>query len=201
MSELGDSAGALDLIRRGERVAFASDHLYSKMVLAVARGYVLVRHGSPGEAVAVLEPAVATCRDKNFVGQLMLGLAALGHAYALTGRASDGIPLAKEAVALQEKTEAFVDRANMIRALAEAHLHAGDLANAEATAREGLGFAERHQERGWEGWLRWVLGQVAARRGDRASAERDFDAAQEIAEELGMRPLVERCRAGLGQLR
>ena len=201
LSELGDSAGALDLIRQGERVAFAADHLYSKMVLALAHGYVLVRHGSPGEAVAVLEPAVATCRDKNFVGQLMLGLAALGHAYALTGRASDGIPLAKEAVALQEKTEAFVDRANMIRALAEAHLHAGDLANAEATACEGLGFAERHKERGWEGWLRWVLGQVAARRGDRASAEREFDAAQEIAEELGMRPLVEQCRVGLGQLR
>src|SRR2546430_17284055 len=32
---------------------------------------------SPAEAIAVLEPAVQTCREKNFVGQLMRGLTRL----------------------------------------------------------------------------------------------------------------------------
>jgi len=37
--------------------------------------------------------------------------------------------------------------------------------------------------------------ELAAAGSDRAGAETALDAAQEIAEELGMRPLVERCRA------
>ena len=54
--------------------------------------------------------------------------------------------------------------------------------------------------RGWEAWTRYVAGLIAERRGDRAAAERGFDEAQEIAEELGLRPLLERCRAALARI-
>ena len=43
-------------------------------------------------------------------------------------------------------------------------------------------------------------GELALRRGDRAAAAQHFDEAQEIAEELGTRPLLERCRVALRRL-
>ncbi len=198
--ELGDLAAALEMIRRAERATEQASHLYSSTTLEATRGYVLCHAGRIDEAVAALEPIAAICQDKKFIGQQMLVLTPLGLCYALTGRAAEGIPLIREAIALQEAANAFANRAWMIQFLAEAYLHAGDLDQAGATAREALGFAERHGERASEGWTRYLLGEIARRRGDRTAAARYFDEAQEIAEELGMRPLLERCRAGLGRL-
>jgi class 3 adenylate cyclase/tetratricopeptide (TPR) repeat protein len=199
--ELGDPDGALELIERGERVADAANHLYSRMPLAIARGHFLLERGQIAEAIAALEPAVTTCREKNFVGQLMRALTPLGHAYAREGRPAQGVPLLKEAIALQEKAGAFVHRGYWTHTLAVIYLHAGRLDDAQATALDALGFAEGHGERAVEAWIRYTLGEIATRRGDRQAGAEHFDAAQEIAEELSMRPLVERCRAGLGQLR
>src|SRR5207245_5324309 len=91
--------GAFALGRRGDRAAAAADPLYSRTGPAAAHGSFLARDGAPAEAIAVLEPAVQTCREKNFAGQLMRGLTRLGHAYALAGRPEEGIPLVREAVA------------------------------------------------------------------------------------------------------
>jgi len=200
LSELGDYGAALALIERGERVANAADHLYSKVPLGVARGQVLFRRGLLEEAVRVLEAEVATCRQKKFAGQLMLALQWLGLAYAEIGRAPEGIPLVREAIELQEKAGAFVNRASMIGKLAEIYVRAGHLDLAEATAREGLGFAARHRERGYEAHLWWVLGEIARRGGERDAAARHFEVGRAIADELGLRPLTERCHQSLGEL-
>ena len=199
--ELGDFHGALEWIERGERVAEAAGHLYSRTPLAIARGRLLLERDQVADAIAGLEPAVATCREKNFVGQLMRALTPLGHAYAREGRATEGIPLLKEAISLQEKASAFVHRGHWIHTLAVIYLHDGRLEEAQATALDALGFAERHGERAVEGRIRYTLGEIALRRGERATAEQFFDEAQEIAEELGMRPLLEQCRARLLALR
>ncbi len=201
LNEVGDPEGALDFMQRGERVAEAANNLYSQTVVAIEKGNALASHRTPAEAIAILEAAARTCREKNFVGWLMLALAPLGRAYACTGRFEDGIAAAKEAIALQEGTGAVVNRAYLHLSLARAYLEANRLDEAEASARTGLEFAERHGERGWEGWNRFVLGEIAWRRGDGAAVMQRFDEAQEIAEELGMRPLVEQCRAGLAKLR
>jgi len=125
----------------------------------------------------------------------MHAVAPLGYAYARLGRAAEGISLAKEAIALLEKTGAEASRAYFHLTLAKTALVARDLEQADASARMGLASAEDDSERGWEAWNHWALGEIALRRGDRATAEHEADEAQEIAEELGMRPLVERCRA------
>jgi ATP/maltotriose-dependent transcriptional regulator MalT len=197
LAELGDNGGALAFFRRGERVATAVDNVYSRTAVDICQGCVLSYHGDAADAVRILEPTTATCHEKKFVGWLMLALASLGYAYARLGRGAEGISLAKEAIALQEKTGAEANRAYVHLTLAKTALVAGDLEQAEASARTGLAFAGDDAERGWEAWNRWALGEIALRRGDRATAEREADEAQEIAEELGMRPLVERCRAVL----
>jgi tetratricopeptide (TPR) repeat protein len=202
LAELGDFGGALELLRQGERVAVAADHLYSRTTLAICHGYVLVHQGRLADAIAILGPATKTCREKNFAGWLMLGLSPLGYASALLGQTVEAIPLAQEAITLQEQTGALVNRAYMHMTLARVYLEAGDLDRAELSARTGLGFAERHAEHGWRGWNHWVLGEVAARRDppDAAGAEGQYREAAQVAAELGMRPLAAHCHVGLGRL-
>jgi len=200
LSELGDDAGALDFIERGQRVADSAQHLYSQMMLAQGRGHVLIAAGRAEEAIHILEAAVATCREKNFVGQLINALKHLGHAYVLMERSSDAIAAVQEAIELQEKASVSVNRPAKLAVIADAHLAAGDLDAADVTLERALGYAERQQERGYEGWVRLGMAALAARRGDRAAAVEAADAAQDIAEELGMRPLLERCRVLLKHL-
>jgi tetratricopeptide (TPR) repeat protein len=200
LGELGDHEGALELIRRGQRVAEAANHLYSQMVLAAAQGDVLVGAGRIDEAIAILEPAVRVCREKNFVGQLINALKHLGRAYVLAGRSAAAIPLIQESIDLQEGASVYVQRTLQHTALAMAHLDLGDPELAEADLKKALEFAERNGERSWEGWARLVWGELALYRGDRATAAQHFDEAQEIAEGLGMRPLLERCRAALARV-
>jgi class 3 adenylate cyclase len=199
LSELGDSGRALECIRRGEQVAAAADHLYSKVVLAIARSRVLLRQ-DPAQVIPPMEETVATCREKKFAGQTMRALTVLGQAYGLAGRPAEGIPLLKEAIALQESAGAFVDRALWTRVLAGLYLRAGNLGEAEATGETALAFARRHGERGNEAWAHWTLAQVMAERGQRERSLEHFDTARGLAADLGLRPLVAHCHLGLGRL-
>jgi Tetratricopeptide repeat len=47
----------------------------------------------------------------------MRTLTALGQAYSAVGRAADAVPLLREAIELQEKAGAFVNRSLWVRAL------------------------------------------------------------------------------------
>jgi tetratricopeptide (TPR) repeat protein len=195
LSELGDHAGALEMLDEGQRVADAANHLYSQMTLAGARGRVLVAAGRAGEAIPLLEPTAATCRDKRFVGQLINALKYLADAYVQAGRPADAIAPARESIALQEQAKVYVERTYKHTVLARAYLALGDLDQAEAELAQALAFAERNAERGHEGWARLADAEIADRRGDRARAASSLREAQEIAEQLAMRPLLERCRA------
>jgi class 3 adenylate cyclase len=199
LGELGDLARALEFIRRGEHVANSADHLYSKSVLAIARGRALLRQ-DPGGVIAPLEATVATCREKKFAGQTMRALTVLGQAYGLVGRSGEAIPLLREAIALQEHAGAFVDRALWTRVLAGLYVRAGNVEEAQTTAEAALRFAQRHGERGNEAWTHWVLGQVMTERGQHDAVLRHFEAALGLAGQLGMRPLVAHCHLGLGKL-
>jgi class 3 adenylate cyclase/tetratricopeptide (TPR) repeat protein len=193
--ELGDARGALEWIERGRRVADGANHLYSQMVVAQFHGHVLTSLGRTPEAITVLEATVATCRDKRFVGQLVNALRHLGHAYVMAGRAAEAIAPELESAELQQRANVFVTRCSNHLILAQAHLNLGDLARAEAELETALDFAQRHGERSAEGQIKLTWAELATRRGDRAAAARHLDEAQDIADELGLMVLIERCRA------
>jgi class 3 adenylate cyclase/tetratricopeptide (TPR) repeat protein len=199
--ELGDGASARELLRRGERAVDAANHLYSRIPLAIGHGLVLLLERKATEAARILEPAVAVCRENKFAGQTMITLTVLGQAYTATGRAHEAIPLLQEAIALQEKAAAFVDRAWWVRTLGEAHRRAGQLEEAEATARSALEFARRHGEAGQEAWTYALLGDIAADRGDRDGAGRHFEDSERRAVSLEMQPLAAYSRRRLETLR
>lgn len=60
--------------------------------------------------------------------------------------------------------------------------------------------ARERREQGDEGWAHHLTAEIAARRGDRASAAAAYRQALGIAEALEMRPLAARCHLGLGVL-
>jgi tetratricopeptide (TPR) repeat protein len=195
--ELGDGASARELLRRGERAVDAANHLYSRMPLAIGHGLVLLLERKATEAVRILEPAVAACRENKFAGQTMITLTVLGQAYTASGRAQEAIPLLQEAIALQEKAAAFVDRAWWVRTLGEAHRRAGQLEAAEAAAHAALEFARRHGEAAQEAWTFALLGDIAADRGHHKAATRHFEDSERHAVGLEMQPLVAYCRGRL----
>ncbi len=198
--EMGERQRALELLGRGERVAQAANHLYSKVPLAIAHGHLLLYQGEPAETIRLLEPIVAICRENKFVGQTMRALTILGHGYALAGRASDAIPLLKEAIELQEGAGAFVDRACWVRTLGEIYRRAGQLDDAETTARTALEFAHRHGETGNEAWIHALFGDIASDRGEVEAARRHFAEARKLADMLSMGPLVASCHVASKRL-
>jgi hypothetical protein len=84
--------------------------------------------------------------------------------------------------------------------LGEAQLLAGRLAEADERPRQALVLAEARREHGHEAHALRLQAEIAALRepADAALTERLYRRA--IAEELAMRPLIARCRLGLGLL-
>ena len=194
LSELGDPPGALELIDQGRAGTDASD-VESRLELDAAAGQVLARSGRVEAAIALLESAFAACRDLGSDAARAASLEALASAYVAGGRYDVAIARAEEAIACAER--AGTDQARSLTTLARAYLGAGNLDRAEAEYERALELARQREARGTEGWVLLAGGEIAARRGDRARTEQRLDDAQEIAEELSMMPLVERCRATL----
>ena len=137
---------------------------------------------------------------------------------SVLGQTSEIQRLNKERAELIAQGELYHEFSALLKQIAETedlredpHPEVRDLARNELKQLQGrraelesrakaLEFAGRNGERSWEGWARLGWGELALRRGDRAAAAQHFDEAQEIAEELGTRPLLERCRVALQRL-
>jgi tetratricopeptide (TPR) repeat protein len=198
--ELGDTAGALAMVDRGQRVADGANHLYSQMVLAQIRGHALAVSGRTAEGITLLEATEATCRERRFIGQHINTLRHLGEAYVQAGRPADAIVAARGSIELQERAGVWVTRSGKHGTLAAAYLALGDLERAEAELGRAAELAEQLGEQGFSAWNKLVEAELATARGDRRAAEAALDEAQEMAEELGMMTLLERCRVRLRAL-
>jgi hypothetical protein len=84
----------------------------------------------------------------------------------------------------------------------EASARAGRLEEGLAYTRRALTAAEDHGEDGTEAWIhRLLVGELAALRvPPDPTAQDHYQRALNLAEQLGMRPLVAHCHLGLGQL-
>jgi tetratricopeptide (TPR) repeat protein len=92
--------------------------------------------------------------------------------------------------------------AGCVGALGGAYLLDGRLADATRIAQDGLATARHRRERGAEGNLLRLLGDIAAHpdRVDANTAEAHYRQALALADELGMFPLMAHCHLGLGKL-
>jgi tetratricopeptide (TPR) repeat protein len=121
----------------------------------------------------------------------------LAYSYALAGRLSEAMELARHGFARRGTVELA-----RIHRLGETYLMAHDLDGARVLAQRALEGCIRGGQRGAQAWALRLLGDIAAAEAspDDETAETRYREALALAHELGMRPLVAYCHSGLGKL-
>ena len=164
-------------------------------------GHLHLRRGDLHQATFALEHALEFCRGVDSPPLFHAVSSALGYVYALSGRSAEAIPLLEAAA---ERPVSSENQGQSLRRiwLSEAYLLAGREADARTAAQRALGLARQHKERGHEAYTLRLLGEIASREDplDIGKAENHYRQALALAEELGMRPLIAHCHAGLGKL-
>jgi tetratricopeptide (TPR) repeat protein len=165
-------------------------------------GLLSLTKGDLAHAIRVLDQGLTCCRATDNKDWSRWIAAALGHAYALTGRLTEGCALLEEVLREDLRTGALYAHADHRTRLSEACLLAGRHDEAAQHASQALAFARQYQERGSEAQALHQVGAVQAAAGPLACAQAavHYQQALTLAEELGMRPLVAHCHRGLGLL-
>ncbi|MBI3457548.1 MAG: sigma 54-interacting transcriptional regulator [Candidatus Rokubacteria bacterium] len=202
LAELGEFAEG---IARGEeaiRVAEAADDPHSLIFAYFSVGTLSLLRGEFHEAIRVLQRGLDLCRAWSVALMVPAAASSLGFAYALSGRFAEAMPLLEEAVAQADSMGLMARHSIFLLRKSEADLLAGCVDDALRLADRALELARERRERGHEAYALRLLGEVAARR-DPPDVERalaSYRQAVALADELGMRPLLARCRLGLGML-
>jgi tetratricopeptide (TPR) repeat protein len=165
-------------------------------------GHVYLRRGNLPQAMSAFERCVSLCREWNIWVHMPFSEGNLSHVHMLSGRAADAI--AGLDTALKHATAmGFVPpRLNIPVWLSEAYLLAGRCDAAAQVAAVALDGAREHKTRGTEAWALRLRGEIASQCDSKqvAQARSYYDDARALAEQLGMRPLVAHCHAGLAKL-
>jgi tetratricopeptide (TPR) repeat protein len=153
-------------------------------------------------AIPILERGVKLARVWNirllfpFLGE------GLGSAYVLSGRASEGLPLLREALELHASMRGTASQAIRFSSLSQACLLTGLIDEAMQLASQALALAGKHGERGHQAYALYHLAEAAAVLDppEPGKAETSYREAIALTEELGMRPLRARCNLSLAAL-
>jgi tetratricopeptide (TPR) repeat protein len=163
-----------------------------------------LRRGDAAAAIGPLEYGLTLAVESSFRASSPLTASWLGSAYAATNREREALSSLEPAV----KSAVPWLRGSCSAALAEAYLHMGRIDEAAALADETLAWTAERGERGTRAWVLWLSAEICARRSIEAGADIEAGEAKArylqalaCADDLEMRPLVARCRLGLGSLR
>ena len=167
-----------------------------------ARGLVHHDQGDFTRAIAVLEESLDLCRSRDFPALIAPTSAILGYAYALDGRAAEGVPLLERSLQDTVPLVMVCFEALWSVWLGKSLLLANRLDEAAAAGRRALDLAVQRRERPQEAYAERLLGEMAshAEPEDLGVAEQHYNRAASLAEALGMRPLLAHCHFGLAEL-
>jgi tetratricopeptide (TPR) repeat protein len=202
LAERGEFDRALLEAEEGVRLAGALDHPYSLACAWRGLGRPYVASGDLDRAIRFTERGLALSRERH-LPQIWPEVAEqLGYAYALSGRVAEGLPLLEEALTAMESMGMFQWRTPVLMHLGEAYLLASRPEDALTIAARGLAVSRERGHRGSEAWTLRLFGEIASQGNppDVAAAATHYRAAIALASELGMRPLLAHCHAGLGEL-
>jgi tetratricopeptide (TPR) repeat protein len=173
--------------RRAAGMTRAATEPFERLTVQLGVGLLYLRRGRVAEAIATLEGALPLCRAGNLAAWFPAIASPLGYAYALSGRAADGLALLEQAVEATAQRGAV--HALRIAHAAEAWLLAGDADRARELATLALDAARSSGERAHEAYALRVLGLAGAETSG-PEAEQHLRAAAQLAEALEMRPLA-----------
>ncbi len=204
LGPLGRFAEAFGHLSEAIQIAEEAGHVYTLVFPLFFFGTLTLDQGDFAGAVAPLERGLELCRTREVPLLLHDFVWALGAAYHGTGRRVEGVALMEDAArGLAERTVGLsAGWPGRVGALGGAYLLDGRLAAATRIAQDGLAAARQRGERGVEGQILRLLGDIAAHpdRVEVDTAEAHYRQALALAKELGLRPLVAHCHLGLGTL-
>jgi class 3 adenylate cyclase/tetratricopeptide (TPR) repeat protein len=201
LAMLGHFAEAISHGEAAVRMAELADHPHSRVEAQAALGRVYLERGDLDRAIGQFELGLGPSVAWNIWDSGVFS--GLGYAYALAGRAGEGLPLLHEAVERGQSIDAMgIGHAVRLTRLGEGCLVAGRLDEAHARAQQALEFARTRKEQGNEAYALRLLGDIAMHRPDTEieTAERCLRDAMVRATALGLRPLAAHCELGLGKL-
>ena len=180
------------------RMAEALDHPYSLLRACLHLGELHAGKGDFARAIPLIERALEHARRADLTMALAYIPSYLGHAYARAGRLAEGRALLERSIAETEALGLGVFHSRAVVRLGEVALLGDRIDEAVALGERGLALARERGERGHEAYALVLLAQATAAQRRAAAASTYFREALTIANLLGMNPLVERCRRGLG---
>src|SRR5882724_4110041 len=201
LAEVGAFAEGVILGEEGIGLAEAINHPISLARACYGVGFVSLCKGDLHQAIARLERGLALCQTWSIRDWFLVLAAALGDAYALSGRLAEALPLLEQTVEQDARRRRHLSSL-WIAWLSEGYMLAGRLANAMPLARQALDLARDGRERGCEAWALRLLGEIHSHQDslDADQAAAHYRQALALAEALGMCPLQAHCHRGLGTL-
>ncbi len=200
LADRGKFEQAIAYGEEGLRLADSLNHPYSQVFASWMLGRAHVIRGDLDKAARLHERGLALAREWKLTLYSLHHMGSLGYAYALSGRAADGIPLLKDAVTGISAMGFGLADVMLLEDLGETYLAADRLADALDVAERVLDLARERDQVNCEAWALRLLGEAASRHDPAQHADDQLRNALALAEELGMRPLVARCHLGLGRL-
>jgi tetratricopeptide (TPR) repeat protein len=202
LAELGAFPEGVTYGEEAVRIAEAVDHPISLILAYLGVGFFSLRQRDLFRAIPALERCLDLCRVWNSLVWFPEAAAALGYAYACTGRVTEALPLLEQAEQRGAARETMGGQSLRVGYVSEAYLLAGRMQEAVQLAGRALDLARAHKERGYQAWALRLLGEIAAHQAppEIEPAAHHYRQALALADELGMRPLAAHCHLGLGTL-
>jgi class 3 adenylate cyclase/tetratricopeptide (TPR) repeat protein len=202
LAELGAFPEGVAHGEEAVRIAEAVDHPLSLVHAHLGVGFLSLRQRDLFRAIPALERCLDLCRVYNILIWFRETAAALGCAYAFSGRVAEALPLLEQAEQRGAAMGTMGGQSLRVGYLSEAYLLAGRLEDATALTGRALDLSRRHKERGHLAWALRLLGEITTHQAPPESepAESHYRQALTLANELGMRPLQAHCHLGLGTL-
>src|SRR5438876_2213375 len=201
LGHLGRFGEAVHHAETAMRIAESADHLHTVIESYAALGGVHLERGELDRARRAFERGLALVRPQS-AGDVNL-LSGLGYTYALSGRAREAVPLLEDSIQRETSISAMGLGLSVRRTrLAKAYLSIGRRDDALTCATSAVELSTKHHERANQALALEALADITAC--DDTAGPGDavdlYARSLALANELGMRPLVAHCRAGLGTL-
>jgi tetratricopeptide (TPR) repeat protein len=161
-------------------------------------GGVHVVRGNLAEGLPPLERAHQLCKSAELPMAFVFLAVRLGQAYKLAGRIAEAIAVLEQGRDVAESSSSHMVHPLILAHLADAYGLAGDGERALALAHQALELARAGGIRGTEAWALYLLAQACTRT-DAAQSRERYKQAMELAQTLGMRPLLAQCHLALGE--
>ena len=202
LTELGQFDDGRRYGQEALQLAESAGHLFSQYQTYSILASLVLSQRDLDAAISLLQRCLELCEEADLPYGVAYGVCRLGLAYALAGRPAEAQPYLERAEQLIVSRRANSRYSVYLIRLSEAYVATDRLATALPLAQKALCITQERQERGFEGHVQRLLGEIAGH-GDAPDvtlAMTHYQQALHRAKELGMRPLQAHCHRGLGML-